>query len=61
MAAKFELKKASNGQYHFTLKAGNGEPVAQSETYTTKDSAKNGIKSVRDNAPGAEIVDLTGE
>ncbi len=61
MAAKFELKKTSNDQYHFTLKAGNGEVIAQSERYTKKDSALNGIESVRKNAPGAEVNDITGE
>jgi uncharacterized protein YegP (UPF0339 family) len=25
MAAKFEIKKGSSGQYRFNLKAGNGE------------------------------------
>ena len=60
MAGKFEIKKSS-GQYHFVLKAGNGEIIAQSERYTTKVSAKNGIESVRENAPKAEVVDLTGE
>ena len=59
MAGKFELKKSANGQFHFNLKAGNGEIIATSEMYTTKDAAKNGIESVKTNAPGAEVVDLT--
>jgi uncharacterized protein YegP (UPF0339 family) len=61
MAGKFEIKKTSNGQYRFVLKAGNGEIIATSETYTSKASAKNGIDSVKENAPKAETVDLTGE
>ncbi len=61
MAAKFDLKKTSNDQYHFVLKAGNGEVIAQSERYTTKAAAKNGIESVKENAPGAGINDITGE
>ena len=50
MAGKFHLKKASDGQFHFNLKAGNGEIVLTSELYKTKDSALNGIESVRKNA-----------
>ena len=59
MAAKFELKKSANGKFHFNLKAGNGEIIATSETYNSKDAAKNGIESVKKNAPTAEVVDLT--
>lgn len=59
MAAKFELYKARDGQYRFRLKAGNGEIIAVSEGYTTKASAKNGIESVKRNAPTAEIDDQT--
>ena len=51
MAGKFVLKKSTNGQYHFSLKAGNGETILKSELYTTKASAENGIASVRTNAP----------
>ena len=50
MAGKFHLKKASDGQFHFNLKAGNGEIVLTSELYKAKDSALNGIESVRKNA-----------
>jgi len=59
MAAKFELKKTSNGQFRFNLKAGNGEIIATSESYTTKQSALNGIESVQNNAPSATVDDQT--
>ncbi|OZI49314.1 hypothetical protein CAL21_06890 [Bordetella genomosp. 4] len=49
MAGWFELKKASNGQFHFSLKAGNGEIILTSEMYETKASASNGIASVQKN------------
>jgi uncharacterized protein YegP (UPF0339 family) len=58
-AATFEIKEAKNGQYHFNLKAGNGEIIATSEMYTTKAAAQNGIESVRKNATEAKIIDLT--
>jgi uncharacterized protein len=50
MAGKFELKKASNGKFHFVLKAGNGEIILQSQLYAGKDTAMNGIESVRKNS-----------
>ena len=51
MAAKFHLKKSSDGQFRFVLKAGNGETILTSELYKVKPSALNGIESVRKNAP----------
>jgi uncharacterized protein YegP (UPF0339 family) len=40
MPAEFVLKKNAKGQYHFVLKAANGETIAQSESYTSKSAAK---------------------
>jgi uncharacterized protein YegP (UPF0339 family) len=54
MAGKFVLKKSSNGQFFFNLKAGNGEVILTSEHYTAKPAALNGIASVRENAPVEE-------
>ncbi|KVH55077.1 YegP family protein [Burkholderia cepacia] len=51
MAAKFVIKKASDGQFLFHLKAANGEIILRSELYKTKASAENGVASVRKNAP----------
>lgn len=56
---KFEIFKAANGQFYFRLKAGNGEVIAFSEGYVTKQGALNGIASVKANAPIATTVDLT--
>ena len=61
MAGKFVLKKTGAGKYHFVLKAGNGEIIATSESYTSKSAAKNGIESVKTNAPAAKVDDETGE
>ena len=52
MAGKFVLKKGSSGKYHFNLVAANGQVIATSETYERKQSALNGIESVKSNAPG---------
>ena len=51
MPGKFEIKKAKDGQFHFNLKATNGEIILSSEMYKRKTGAKNGIGSVRKNAP----------
>ncbi|MBI4914455.1 MAG: YegP family protein [Acidobacteria bacterium] len=53
MRAKFELKKAKNGEFYFTLRAPNGQAILASERYKAKASAKNGIASVKRNAPDA--------
>ena len=50
VAAKYELKKAKNGQFFFHLKAANGEVILASETYKQKDGAENGISSVKKNS-----------
>ena len=57
MAGKFVVSKDKKGEFRFVLKAGNGEIIAQSEGYTSKDGAKNGIESVRKNAADATVVD----
>lgn len=48
--ASFVISQSSDGQFRFTLKAGNGETILNSETYTTKASCEGGIASVRDNS-----------
>ncbi|GGJ39935.1 YegP family protein [Paenarthrobacter histidinolovorans] len=59
MAGKFEVYKDKSGGFRFRLKAGYGEVIASSESYTTKAAALNGITSVKNNA-GSDVVDLTG-
>jgi len=39
MAGKFVVTKGKSGQYHFNLKAGNGEIIATSEAYKSKAAA----------------------
>lgn len=50
MAGKFEIKQSANGEFHFNLKAGNGQIILSSEMYETKSAAENGIESVRKNS-----------
>ena len=61
MLGRFILTKKAKGQYHFVLKAPNGEIIAQSESYTSKAAAKNGIASVQKNAGSAIVVDEAGD
>lgn len=50
--SKFQIfKSPKNSQYYWRLRAKNGEIILQSEGYKTKQGAKNGIESVRKNAP----------
>ncbi len=56
MAAKFELYKDAKGEFRWRLLASNGQVIANGgEGYKTKESAKNGIESVKKNAPAAAI------
>jgi uncharacterized protein YegP (UPF0339 family) len=55
MAAKFELYKDKKGEYRWKLVAPNGQTIAVGEGYTTKESAKKGIESVKKNAPVATV------
>jgi uncharacterized protein YegP (UPF0339 family) len=50
MSAHYELKNAANGQFMFNLKAANGEIILTSELYKAKESALNGIESVKKNS-----------
>ena len=61
MAGKFVLKKGSSGKYHFNLVASNGQVIATSETYERKESALNGIESVRPAVYAEKLGQVAGE
>ncbi len=54
---KFELWKDKKGEWRWNLMARNGQVIAVSEGYSSKAGAKNGIRSVRLNAPLARVVE----
>ncbi len=56
---KFAVKATKAG-FRFNLKAGNGEIIATSETYSSEKSCIRGIESVRTNC-ASEIEDQTVE
>ena len=47
---KFVIKKRSNGEFQFSLHAGNGQVILSSEGYASKAGCENGISSVRNHA-----------
>ena len=57
---KFVIKETKTG-VKFDLKATNGQVIATSEVYTTLAACKNGIESVKKNAPVAAVENQTKE
>ena len=54
---RFERKMTKNNDPYFILKAGNGQEIGRSETYSGNAAMENGIKSVMKNAPDAPIAE----
>jgi uncharacterized protein YegP (UPF0339 family) len=52
---RFERRVAKDEQLYFVLKAGNGEVVGVSETYTTGAAREQGIRAVQVNAGVAGV------
>ena len=57
---KFLVKEVKTGR-RFNLVAGNGEVIGVSEVYASRSGLRNGIASVRKNAPIAPVEDQTVE
>lgn len=57
---KFVVKKTNTG-IKFDLKATNGQIIANSEVYSSEAAMKNGIESVKKNAPIAAVENQTVE
>ena len=56
MSEKFEMwESTKDGQWYFHLKSPNGEIIASSQGYTTKDNCRNGIDSIKRYASNADI------
>ncbi len=56
--AKFEMYQDKSEKWRWRLKAGNGETIASSQGYASKSGCKNGIESVKKNAPKADVVEV---
>lgn len=57
--SRYGRHTATNGQYYFILKAGNGQTLGISEMYQTASGRDNGIEAVKRDAPNAPINDQT--
>jgi len=53
----FEIQISTGDKFRFHLKAANGQIIAVSQSYLTRQSAEKGITSVKKNAPTAKVVD----
>lgn len=59
MSATFELYEDKAGQYRWRLRHDNGNVIADSgEGYASKQKAKQGIRSVKANAPEATTEEV---
>jgi hypothetical protein len=56
---RYDRKTSSNGKAYFNLTATNGQVIGTSEMYESTSARDNGIESVKSNAPGASIEDLS--
>ena len=58
---KFEIVKGKSATqpYYWRIVASNGQTLAVSEHYVATASAQSAIESVKKNASGATVVDLT--
>jgi uncharacterized protein YegP (UPF0339 family) len=54
---RYERKTAKNGQAFFVLTATNGQTIGKSEMYSSVSAMENGIESVKNNGPVAEVDD----
>jgi uncharacterized protein YegP (UPF0339 family) len=52
---RYELYNDKAGEFRFRLKASNGQNILASQGYADKSGCKNGIKSIANNAPKAEV------
>ncbi len=56
---RYERLTGKDGSPYFTLKAGNGQVIGQSQMYASEKSRDAGIESVKTNAPVATTDDQT--
>ncbi len=57
--ARFVRSETAAGKYRFNLTATNGQVIGTSESYESAAGRDNGIESVKKNAPGAKLEDLS--
>ena len=55
----YQIEESKDGQFYFTLSAGNGELLSTGETVKSKQSVFKAIRSMRWNAFWGKVVDNT--
>lgn len=55
---KFEIYGDAAGKFRWRLRAPNGEIIAFSEAYETRDGCRASIESIKINVPKAELVNM---
>ena len=58
-AGRFDKLTGKDGSPYFTLKAGNGQVIGQSQMYSGAKARDAGIEAVQHHAPVAVLVDLS--
>lgn len=56
---RYEKKTATNGKFHFNLKAGNHQVIGTSQLYASEASRDKGIASVKTNGASETVKDNT--
>jgi len=56
---RYEKKVATNGKFHFNLKAGNHQVIGSSQMYASEQSRDKGIASVKTNGSSQTVKDNT--
>lgn len=56
---RFAKKTSASGKFSFSLTASNGQVVGTSQSYESESGCSNGMKSVAECAPGADLDDQT--
>jgi uncharacterized protein YegP (UPF0339 family) len=56
---RYEKKTASNGKFHFNLRAGNHQVIGSSQLYATEQSRDKGMASVKTNGSSQTVKDNT--
>lgn len=56
---RYEKKVATNGKFHFNLKAANHQVIGASQLYASESSRETGIASVKNNGTSQTVKDKT--
>ena len=57
--SRYDCLTSKSGKPYFNLKAGNNQLIGNSQMYSSQKAMKNGIESVKKNASGAAVIELS--